>query len=79
MEQERENDAIESAAQIQSGVIMKASGTVDGRTSQFQDSPAKNDYSANEVLKYTVIQFAFQYITLPWFVKTLVLLMARSC
>jgi hypothetical protein len=69
MEQERENDVVESAAQILSGVILKVSEFEEGRISQFrsaqletQDSPAKNDYSANEVLKYTVIQFALEYV-----------------
>jgi hypothetical protein len=69
MEQERENDVVESAAQILSGVIMKVSEFEEGRISQFhsvqletQGSPAKNGHSANEVLKYTVIQFALQYV-----------------
>jgi hypothetical protein len=63
MEQERGHNALESAAQIQSGVIMKVSEAKDGRISQFpsvqvdtEGSPAKNDYSANEVLRYAVIQ-----------------------
>jgi hypothetical protein len=66
MEQERKNNALEWAAQIQSGVMMKVSETEDGRISHFsaqlkiQGNPAKNDYSANEVLNYAVIQFAHQ-------------------
>jgi hypothetical protein len=64
MEQGREHNATESAAQIQSGVIMKVSETEDGKISQFRSlqvdpecSCDKNDCSANEVLKYAVIQF----------------------
>jgi hypothetical protein len=58
MEEEREHNALESAAQAHSGVVMKFCETEDGRISQFRSvqvdtkgSPAKNDYSANEVLR----------------------------
>jgi hypothetical protein len=78
MEEERGHNALKSAAQIQSGVIMKVSEAEDGRISQFRSvqvdtegSPAKKDYSANEVLRYALIQFgAPRYVTLPCFVIT---------
>jgi hypothetical protein len=84
MEEEHEHSAVESAAQIQNGVIKKVSETEDGRISQFhsgqvdaEGSPAKNEYSANEVLRYAVIQFgAPRYVTLLYFVITVVVLMA---
>jgi hypothetical protein len=84
MEEEREHNALKSAGPIQSGVIMKVSDTEDGRISQFhsvqvdtEDSPAKNEYSANEVLRYAVIQFgAPRHVTLLYFVIMIVLFMA---
>jgi hypothetical protein len=76
MEEEREHHALESVAQTQIGVIMKVSETKDARISQFRSAQvdnegnlAKNDYSANEVLRYAVIQFGAPiYVTVLCFV-----------
>jgi hypothetical protein len=68
MEEESEPNALESEAQTQSGVIMKVNESEDGKISQLrsvqvdtESSTAKNDYSANEVLRY---QDALHYYVL---------------
>lgn len=76
MEEELEHNALESEAQTQSGLTMKVNESEHGKISQFRSvqvdtegSTAKNAYSANEVLRYAVIQFgAPRYVMLLCFI-----------